>query len=1113
MKKIISILLTLLMVLNAKVPSVYAYELSGESNSVEFEWTRSFSYGIEQNLRSDSYPVIDSSDNVYVIDKQGYVQSIGPDRELRYRVNIYQEGERGSAVPSVDSKGNAYVASSDKKIYSIDSKGRVRWTVDMKDQAAVSHVGVIGERDGKTVFYASDIMGRIYAVDTESGRLLWNTEAAIGFGTSSPALSKDGKTIYVAGSLLLAAYDTSLGNMDETDRQKWLKSPEKEGTASYPIASFSAAGFDMNNNRQITTDEDGNIYFVTIIIRDNERWLNENYIHKFNSSGEQQWRLYAGKTDSYVNAPVYYNGALYYKNSDNEIYKITENQSGKPSAASVYKATNMGREVTSVGLKYLLNISQDGIAYVSMGNSTSADIHVVDLNNGQLLRKTDVGTQRFVSEAGPSGVVYAMGAGKLDKFRDTSVKQLPEVIKFSEGDEDYIVRAGSQYEPRIDVTDERGLAINNAQGLYLESSDEGIVKVEGLKIKAVKAGTVQIKAYVEGTVLNCTGNVTVADSIDSAKIEISYSKNNVEVGGKLDLSAQIKMNGKSVRGETILWSSGHAHIAAVDSRGSVTGIKEGTAKISAYVAGNESISSYIAVYVQKIEVKHVTHEEIKTALAKSMNYLRGRGSLSDWDVFAVNAAGVDPLSIDPQYIEKIKHVIKNNGGSPGSQMTDYERIAIGLMSAGADVTHFVYDDALYAVSNKQRGYVDFIKEITDGTAGGGIGQGINAAVFGLITLNGAGNKADIYTGPINKKFLVDYMIDPKNKSGAGWAFGGGSTPDPDMTGMGIYALAPYYFTRNDVKTSVDEAINWISKEGQLSNGRFGSWGTVNSCSSSQIIMGLVSIGIDPQNDERFIKPGGNALSGLMSYYLGDGTFAYTTVYDPSFGTPQGIQALASLNSYFENKAASPDGRGTAWENIVWAGSGEMGDIKNISILPGDIVLDKDQTIKLTVITDIGDLISSDLTYDVNNKDVVQITGDGVITAKTPGTAKVSVKYIFKEKEYTSSIAVTVKDGNLFSVYEDKSGIVTGYNSLYMFSCENNSDKNQDIVFIVNLYDKNDYVVDQIHISTKFMPKEKQLLGASFRLPQVGEYYIKIMIWDGLTNIRTVKDAITIQGVK
>ena len=1113
MKKFISILLALLMVLNAAAPSAYASDLPGESDGIELEWTRSFSYGTEHNLRSDAYPVTDSSDNVYVIDKYGYVQCIGPDRELRYSVNIYQEGERGSAVPSVDGRGNAYAASSDKKIYSIDPQGRVRWTVDMKDQAAVSHVGVIGERDGKTVFYASDIMGRIYAVDTDSGKLLWNTETVIGFGTSSPALSKDGKTIYVAGSSLLAAYDTSLGNMLETDRQRWLKTPESSGGNSYPMASFFAASFSMNNNRQITTDEKGNIYVVTLRISNNSLHINENHIHKFNAAGEQQWRLYAGNVDIYANAPVYYNGALYYKSSNNEIYKITENQIGEPAASMVYKAANAGRELSS-GLKYPLNISQEGLVYVAMGNSSSADIYAVDLNDGKLLRKTDAGTRRFASEPGPSGAVYAMDTGSLDKFRDTSVKQLPGAIKFSEGDEDYILRTGSQYEPRIDVTDERGLAVNNAQGLYLESSDDDIVKVEGLKIRAVKAGTVQIKAYVEGTALSCTGKVTVVDGIDSAKIEISYPKNNVEVGGKLDLSAQIKMNGKAVRGETILWSSGHTHIAAVDSNGSVAGIREGTAKISAYAADSEDISSYIAVYVQKTEIKQVTHEEIKTALAKSMNYYRGRGILSDWDVFAVNAAGVDPLSIDPQYIERTKLAIKNAGGSAGGGMTDYERIAIGLMSAGADVTHFVYDDELYASSNGEKGYIDFIKEITEGTAGGGIGQGINAVIFGLITLNGVGSKADEYTGTISKKFLVDYIINPKNKSGAGWAFGGGSTPDPDMTGMAIYALAPYYFTRNDVKASVDEALNWMSKEGQLSNGRFGSWGTVNSCSSSQIIMAMVSIGIDPQNDERFIKPGGNALSGLMSYYLGDGTFAYTTVYDPNFGTPQGIQALASLHSYFENKAASPDGRGTAWENIVWAGSGERGEIKNISILPGDIVLDKAQTIKLTVITDIGDLISSDLVYDVSNKDVAQVTNDGVLTAKAPGAARISVKYTFKDKEYTSSMTVMVKDGSLLSVYEDKSGIVTGYSSVYMFSCENTSDKNQDIVFIVNLYDKkDDSAVDQIHISTQFLPHEKQLLGASFKIPKEGEYYIKVMLWDSLSNIKSLKDAITIQGVK
>nr|WP_312577127.1 Ig-like domain-containing protein [Sedimentibacter sp.] len=1112
MKKIISILLALLMVLNAAAPSVYADEL--ESNSIEFEWTRSFSYGTEHNLRDDAYPVTDSNDNVYVIDKYGYVQCIGPDRELRYSVNIYQERGKGSAVPTVDGKGNAYAASSDKKIYSIDSQGRVRWTVDMKEQAAVSHVGVIGERDGKTVFYASDINGRIYAVDTDSGKLLWNTEFVIGFGTSSPSLSSDGKTIYVAGSSLLAAYDTSLEKIKDEDRQIWIKSPEKEGITSYPIARFDAASFNMNdNNRQITTDEEGNIYFVTIAARDNAMHSDENYIHKFNAEGEQQWRLSAGNAGVYANAPVSYNGALYYKNSNNEIYRITENQSSEPSAFLVYKAANMGTAL-SWDLKYPLNISQYGIVYVAMGNSYSADIYVVDLNDGQLLRKTGAGTQRFASEAGPSGVVYAMGTGRLDKFRDTSVKQVPEAINFIDGDEDYTLRTGSLYQPGIEVKDERGLAINKAQGMVLESSDEGIVKIEGMKIRAVNAGTAQVRAYIEGTGLSCVSSVTVVDSIVSAEIEIVYAKNTVETGNRLDLSAEIKIGEKPLRGENVLWSSGHEHIATVDSNGSVTGIREGTAKITAYAAANEGISSYIAVYVQKTEIKQITHEEIKDALTKSMNYYRGRGILGDWDVFAVNAAGVDPLSIDPQYIERTKLAIKNNGGSAGGGMTDYERIAIGLMSAGADVTNFVYDDALYASSNGQSGYIDFIKEITDGTAGGGIGQGINAVIFGLITLNGVGSKADEYTGPINKSFLVDYIINPQNKSGAGWAFGGGSTLDPDMTGMAMYALAPYYFTRNDVKSSVDEAVNWLSNEGQLSNGRFGSWGTVNSSSLSQVIMGLVSIGIDPQNDERFIKPGGNALTALMSYYLGDGTFAYTTIYDPNFGTPQGIQALASINNYLKNKENSPAGRGTAWENIVWAGSGDIGDIKNISILPGNVVLDTNQTIKLTVITDVGNVISSDMEYSTNNSDVASVTNEGEVTAKALGTAKVSVKYIFNEKEYTSYIEVTVKDRNLFSVYEDKSVTVTGYNNLYMFSCENTSDINQDVVFIVNLYDKmDDSTVDQINISTRFMPKEKQLLGASFQVPQDGEYYIKVMLWDSLANIRSLKDAITIQGVE
>ena len=40
---------------------------------------------------------------------------------------------------------------------------------------------------------------------------------------------------------------------------------------------------------------------------------------------------------------------------------------------------------------------------------------------------------------------------------------------------------------------------------------------------------------------------------------------------------------------------------------------------------------------------------------------------------------------------------------------------------------------------------------------------------------------------------------------------------------------------------------------QNENGGFASWGSVNSESCAQVLVALTSLGIDPTNDERFIK--------------------------------------------------------------------------------------------------------------------------------------------------------------------------------------------------------------------------------------------------------------------
>lgn len=61
---------------------------------------------------------------------------------------------------------------------------------------------------------------------------------------------------------------------------------------------------------------------------------------------------------------------------------------------------------------------------------------------------------------------------------------------------------------------------------------------------------------------------------------------------------------------------------------------------------------------------------------------------------------------------------------------------------------------------------------------------------------------------------------------------------------------------------------------QNSSGEFSSFGTVNSESTSQVIVALCSLGINPDTDKRFIKNGKSLVDILLSYYVGNG-FSHT----------------------------------------------------------------------------------------------------------------------------------------------------------------------------------------------------------------------------------------------
>lgn len=232
----------------------------------------------------------------------------------------------------------------------------------------------------------------------------------------------------------------------------------------------------------------------------------------------------------------------------------------------------------------------------------------------------------------------------------------------------------------------------------------------------------------------------------------------------------------------------------------------------------------------------------------------------EWEVIGLARSD---LNIDKSYFEKYQNnavntLVEKNGVLSTAKYTEYSRVILSLTSIGSDVTNVGGYNLLSYLS-------DFNKVKR---------QGINGPIWALIALDSNNYEIPTNENPSNqttREKLIEYILSKELING-GWALIG-NTPDPDITAMAITSLAKYYNSNEEVKKSVDRGITALTKM-QNSSGEFSSFGTVNSESTSQVIVALCSLGINPDTDKRFIKNGKSLVDILLSYYVGNG-FSHT----------------------------------------------------------------------------------------------------------------------------------------------------------------------------------------------------------------------------------------------
>ena len=253
----------------------------------------------------------------------------------------------------------------------------------------------------------------------------------------------------------------------------------------------------------------------------------------------------------------------------------------------------------------------------------------------------------------------------------------------------------------------------------------------------------------------------------------------------------------------------------------------------------------------------------------------------EWMVIDLTRSG---YACPEGYYENVVEYVNNNINDKEqlhrAKSTDNSRVILALTSAGYDVTDVDGHNLLMGLTD-----MTYVKK-----------QGINGPIWALIAFDCYDYEIPVNaeaTEQVTRENLIAYILEKQLEDG-GWALSG-KVADPDMTGMAIQSLAPYYNSNPEVKTALDKAISCLSEK-QYSNGGFGSIDGICSESCAQVIVALTALGINPETDPRFIKNGVSVVDAMCLFAVEGGGFAH--IPDAGINGMATEQAQYALASYF-----------------------------------------------------------------------------------------------------------------------------------------------------------------------------------------------------------------------
>lgn len=297
----------------------------------------------------------------------------------------------------------------------------------------------------------------------------------------------------------------------------------------------------------------------------------------------------------------------------------------------------------------------------------------------------------------------------------------------------------------------------------------------------------------------------------------------------------------------------------------------------------------------------------------------------EWSVFSLLRGmytGAHYMELIPNqyfenYVKKVEQEVAKKGGNlDRNKSTEWSRTILSLTALGQDITN---------VSGH-----NFIEKLSESYKFS-YRQGINGPIWETIAMN-TGNYQFIKNASNEDQNsfskMIDYILAKEiiqlDGTVGGWALSG-KVPDPDITGMALQALAPYYLDRNlyealepsqpyeMMASAVERAVATLA-DLQVANGGYRSWGTLNSESTAQVIVALTSLQMDPLSDALALPTINRTVSFIQQGEVRDGVWtnnmidALLTFYALGSGKTTGIGG-------FKHVTTGDDGGGGAGTSV------------------------------------------------------------------------------------------------------------------------------------------------------------------------------------------------------